>query len=169
MIKPSEAKALLWDEIKCQDCDGATYNYNTNLSVGQIVGIPEPCPSCSGKGVIIEDVIMMIIGELWQSWKTYEAEPLIDEIPHLTKAMLLLLTLADILGVELRLHASPKAWVTDALEIEMITGILRALLRPDIKHKDRLQIVFHEIYCMAFYNLDIDIEKHIQEYKENKS
>jgi len=154
MIKPSEAHALMKPEIKCQECDGEGKIQAFETEPDEYI-----CASCSGKGVIIEDVIMMIIGELWQSWKSYESEPLVDEIPHLTKALLLLLALADVKNIKI------DNWeLSSANKPESITESLRLAIRATNSQHILMAILLIYHICKL---QSIDIESHIKAYQEN--
>ena len=156
------------NEIKCQECNGmGAEDFEVPL---------HPCAKCSGKGEPTKDVIMMIVYELSLYWNFNQGsgkggiQKFKEEhsILHLTKSFFLLLSLANVLRVELKKHTMPRAWVQGATLTQMTTGILRSLLRPDVEHKERVQTVYHELIGMCEI-LDIDIDSHIQAYKDKSN
>jgi len=186
MITKSEAYTLMKPEIKCQECDGVgnfppcelhCYAHQSHPceKCGRLQGI---CPTCSGKVVIIEDVIMMIIGELYGTWGTAlsTCQPSKDYVLpkhiyerfivgykeyHLTKALLLLLALADVL--EQDLYPLPIDTLKPTENLLFIISMLGSFY-PNMP--GRIDVIYGNFLYYCKQN-SIDIESHIKAYRDN--
>lgn len=178
MITKTEAFNLMKDEIKCQDCDGTGEYFQKNpdcLHCSEIdhcnaidykCVVPSDCPSCSGKGVIIEDVIMMIIYELasvWD-WKNLKNNPMSDSHKqdyinkHLTKALLLLLALNEVLEIPTQIiygHVENNPSILSIIT-DISTGVKAYITRATL---------LLTTYCTSN---SIDIKSHIKAYQESR-
>ncbi len=183
MITKSEAKALMFSEIKCQECNGIGYR-EKNGSNTVLQDDTSLCPTCSGKGVIIEDVIMKIIDCLTSAWRsgmdTFNDKHLQDIVRSyvpkwLTKALLLLLALADVLGVEMNTkqianYKHPNMKILHLLTFPMV---IWGLVRDDPTGLTSILKIkiswFYSDFMQYCKQNSINIEYHIKDYQENKS
>ena len=176
MITTNQAFTIMKNEMKCQLCEGSGTVPDTTPDFTDDI----QCPSCSGKGVIIENVIMTIIDTLSDGWEattqTSFSEKDIKEYltNSLVKALLLLMALADVLSIdcELVLQSKDKAILNDPFQfLSIMTNLTHASMNnisgPNDGHNYSTAIEFsiHELLCY-FRNKSIDIEKHIQAYQK---
>ena len=174
MITSKEARTLMQDEIKCRNCDGGGILGEPCKCKGIIINCSDcqgdgtalkQCSSCSGKGVIIEDGIMMIISELCDFWKIkqYLKYPQNHKFyyRHLTKALLLLLALAEVLGIK---DTDSKFRIAKQNETELFIGMIKNC--TDMLLLSDPSIPYNICYIKSFCEWNnIDIESHIKRYK----
>lgn len=179
MISAPEALTLMKPEIKCQDCFE-----NKRYTVSDVFNFPEVCPTCSGKGIIVEDVIMMIIGNLIRAWECKESGFVETDNPdfrftglnsmedHLTKALLLLLVLSEVLDIELSKDqiANYKHSNMKILHLLTFPMVIWQLVRDNpIGLNSVLKVKMSWFYSdlLQFCKQNsIDIDQHIKAYQE---